>query len=438
MIGRRLGVGIVSLLVSMAACSDDNVEFPPGDAGSDTVADTNPGMDVAVDRGTEAGPMDVRPDISSDPTIDMGIDTEADRAEVRVDTTPDMTSTDGTIDAVSDATDVNSNDAVTDAGNDVNGDDGSSDAVSEDAQTCAQRCASGVCDTNGDCTPCVKDDECTGGKVCNAGTCGPRCGDGGVTCTGTLVCCNEHCVDTTRDDDHCGMCGVTCSATQFCGNASTPACKDNIVRNICNTKKATFLLDGLTDDDASSNVVKGAITTLCMPAPVSTSVLQTTSTAINTTTGQPLAGGGELLVAAGGDSWHRLVKYLESSGTSTVYNESDGTTQLTFKRRRGAADGGDAIIQTVPLSSVTPGHDFFTIYVIKDPISGTLSLVVYGIESAGTKAGAFYFANVMLPNIVGADVTTFTQAWYVYEWTAADAGAGPSVNDTFMPIAAGQ
>ena len=89
------------------------------------------------------------------------------------------------------------------------------------------------------------------------------------------------------------------------------------------------------------------------------------------------------------------------------------------------------------MTTVSPAHDFFLVEVVKDPISGTFSLVVYGIESPGTRAGAFYFANVMLPDIVGADVTTFTQAWYIYEWTAADAGAGPSLGDTFTLVDSG-
>ena len=62
---------------------------------------------------------------------------------------------------------------------------------------------------------------------------------------------------------------------------------------------------------------------------------------------------------------------------------------------------------------------------------------MYGIDGPGTTAGAFYFANVMLPNIVGADVTTFTDAWYVYEWTMADGGAGPSLGDTFTLVGSG-
>jgi hypothetical protein len=423
----------------MVACSEPDVTFPPTDAEADISADT--GVDVPTNRPDVS--TDTRPDAGVDATSDPRIDasgSDADGGGADGDALPDNCAcTDIVPQNDADATGSDSTDGTGgDEATDVNPAD-AADAVSEEAGTCESHCASGVCDTNGDCKPCVKDDECTAGKVCNAGTCGPRCGDGGVACTGNLVCCTEHCVDTTRDPAHCGACGTTCPATQFCGNASTPACKDTLLRNLCNTKKATFLLNGLPDDDTSSGVIKNAIASLCMPTPVLISVDQAMSTAINTSTGQPLVGGGEMLVAAGGDSTQLLVHYLENSRTSPVYNESDGVSQLLWKRRGGAADGGDAVLATVDLTTITPTNDYFLAEVVKEPISGTFSLIVYGVESPGTRAGAFYFANVILPNIVGADVTTITQAWYLYKWSSTNAAdAGPSLGDTYMLVDSGQ
>jgi hypothetical protein len=428
-----------SLLVPLVGCSDDEVTFPPVDAADegalDARADTpNNPPDVSADMSVDSG-VDAGVDVTIDPLVDTSLpDPDGGRTDITADNGPDNVGDDA--DALGpDTSDV----PVLDEGTDVTGPEAAADAVSEDADTCESHCASGVCDLNGDCKPCVKDGECTGGKVCNAGTCGPRCGDGGVICTSNLVCCSEHCVDATRDPQHCGACSTTCAANQFCGNASTPACKDTLLRNLCNTKKATFLLNGLPEDEEASDVMKNAIMSLCMPVPTLVSVPQSTSTAINTTTGQPLVGGGDMLVAAGGDSTQLLVRYLETSRTSPVYNESDGATQLQWKRRGGAADGGDAVIATVDFSTITPTHDYFLAEVVKDPISGTFSLIVYGIESPGTRAGAFYFANVILPDIVGADVTTITQAWYLYQWTSANpADAGPSLGDTYMLIDSGQ
>jgi hypothetical protein len=435
---RRVSPVLLSLLVPLAACSDDQVDFPDGSSGAggtqaDAAADiSNPdtstggggnggsgGAGGSAGEGGSAGnpPADAR-DTSFDACCGP---------DIRRDVAPDSNGEDG-LPPDAPEPDGQFDDATA---------DGSDDATSEDAATCESHCASGVCDINGDCKPCVKDDECTGGRVCNAGTCGARCGDGGAACAGNLVCCNEHCVDTTRDPAHCGACTTTCSETQFCGNAGAPVCKENILANVCNTKRATFLLDGLSDDDGASNVLKTAISTLCVPAPTSTSVLQTVSTSVNNTTGQPLVGGGELLVSAGGDSWQNMVRYLETSRTSPVYNETDGVTQLQWKHRGGLADGGDSVLQTIPLSMVTANHDYFLIEVVKDPISGSFSLVVYGIESPGTKAGAFYFANTMLPSIVSDAATTFTQAWYIVEWTASDSGTSPGAGDTFTILNSG-
>jgi hypothetical protein len=402
------------------------------DTGADTTA---PRPDVSADAGVDMS-VDAGVDATADPRVDATADADGGRPDADVNTIDNCVCIDIVQRDDADALDPDTADVPT---VDMVDTDGAVDAVSEDAATCESHCASGVCDSNGDCKPCVKDDECTAGKVCNAGTCGPRCGDGGVICTANLVCCSEHCVDATRDPQHCGSCSTTCAANQFCGNASTPACKDTLLRNLCNTKKATFLLNGLSEDDASSDIMKNAIMSLCMPVPTLVSAPQSTSTAINNTTGQPLVGGGDMLVAAGGDSTQLLVSYLETSRTSPVYNESDGVTQLQWKRRGGAADGGDAVIATVDFSTITPTNDYFLAEVVKDPISGTFSLIVYGIESPGTRAGAFYFANVILPDIVGADVTTITQAWYLYKWTSTNpADAGPSLGDTYMLVDSGQ
>ena len=420
------------LLAPLAGCSsDDQVDFPTNVAGNDASVDVSP--DVPVSRpDADASAPDVQ-DVSVDPctTCDVAPDNDTGAPETRPDTIDVTAEPDATDDVASDADSGTAPDS--DATDDI------ADATSEpDAPTCAERCASGVCDSNGNCTPCVKDDECKGGLVCNAGTCGPRCGDGGTACTGNLVCCSDHCVDTTRDPRYCGACGTACSATQFCGNAQTPVCKDVVLRNVCNTKRATFLRDGATEDDAASQVVQNALAMYCVPAPTMTQVGQSLSTAVNPVTGQPLVGGGELLVAAGGDSLQHLVRYLETSGTSTAFNLSDGTTYLDWMKRGAAADGGDTRLLRVDILTLSPTHDYFLVEVVKDPISGTFSFVVYGVESPGTKAGAFYFANVMLPSIVGDAATPYTDAWYIVDWTASpDAGTVPSTSDTFTIIASG-
>lgn len=338
----------------------------------------------------------------------------------------------GSVDAGSDVTvqpDTNvapdaSGDAVDDrvVGADAN------DALSEAGGTCASRCASGVCEANGDCKRCVNDDECTGGRVCGSGVCAPRCGTGRSACAAPFACCNEHCVDTTIAPQHCGACGMACSGTQFCSNVVAPsACKSDTLANVCASKKATFLLDGLQADQEASAVVQAAILARCAPPPVAMTSSQSVSGAINTTTGRPIAGGGELLVAVGGDSAQRLVNYLEDSGLSRVYNEYDGLNTTWFKRR----DANSSVVATITMSTLSATHDYFLVELVFDRASGTLALVLYGLDVPGTRAATFHFANTMLPSIA-----TFSQNWYLYEWSGTSAG-GPSAADTFTLLASG-
>jgi hypothetical protein len=198
--------------------------------------------------------------------------------------------------------------------------------------------------------------------------------------------------------------------------------------NVCKSKNATFLLDGLQADQEATVVLQQALAARCTPAPMAKSVSQSASPAINTTTGQPVAGGGELLVAVGGDSAQRLVNYLEDSGTSAVYNEYDGLNTLWFKRR----DVNNTILATVSRTTLTATHDYFLVEVVFDSMSGTLSLVLYGVDSPGTKAGAYYFANTMLPSIA-----THTHSWYLYEWMGVSADGTPGPGDMFTLLASG-
>jgi hypothetical protein len=227
---------------------------------------------------------------------------------------------------------------------------------------------------------------------------------------------------------HCSACGAACTGTQFCANAPTPsACKGDTVANLCASKKATFLLDGVPADQESSAVVQAAVMARCAPAPTTTTSSQSVSNAINTTSGQPIAGGGELLVAVGGDATQRLVNYLEDSGTSRVYNEYDGFNTTWFKRR----DVNNSVVATITMSTLSPTHDYFLVQIVFDPISGTLSLVLYGLDAPGTRAASYHVANTMLPSI-----GTFTQTWYLYEWLGTSAG-GPTPGDTWTLLASG-
>ena len=86
---------------------------------------------------------------------------------------------------------------------------------------------------------------------------------------------------------------------------------------------------------------------------------------------------------------------------------------------------------SVPQSSITEGHSYFVIETVTEPTSGTFTLAVFGLESPGTRAAAWYFGNAMLPVR-----DTLTKSWYVYEWRDQDADLAPDTNE-FTLIASG-
>src|SRR6185312_16544323 len=110
-------------------------------------------------------------------------------------------------------------------------------------------------------------------------------------------------------------------AGQFC----SPTCKPAIVSNLCESPVATFLLDGLSIDDAATATVQAGIVASCAPPPTATAVSQATSGVIHPTNGRPVAWGGNMLVIAGGPFGQLLVKYLETAGITPIYNYYDSS-----------------------------------------------------------------------------------------------------------------
>jgi len=294
-------------------------------------------------------------------------------------------------------------------------------------------CSSGVCNAIRECEPCENDGECSQARVCGTGICRPACttaqdcGDAG------LDCCNGHCVNTAIDVGHCGSCTIACNGSQFCG---TNGCAGVSISNICANGKTTKLLDGLAADDASNDVIQNGLASICSPPPMTESSMQNLPGLINLTTGQPVAGSGNLLTVTGGYVVQKLVKYLDSVGATPIYlvaaaNEWDYRGRAP---REGGVEGdgsADPVIASIRYDQVTPSHDLFLVELVRDPTSGTLALIVFGQEAQSTAAGAWFFANEMLPNRAN-----YGKGWYVYEWTGAD-DAGPASSDTFNLVASG-
>ena len=79
---------------------------------------------------------------------------------------------------------------------------------------CGNACAASETCENGVCTPPACDPACTGGQVCDDGTC--VCPAGTTDCGGT-------CIDTSGDEANCGGCGNACAAGETCeGGVCTP------------------------------------------------------------------------------------------------------------------------------------------------------------------------------------------------------------------------
>ena len=183
-----------------------------------------------------------------------------------------------------------------------------------------------------------------------------------------------------------------------------------IVANVCGVARATALLDGQLPDDASSSAALTALEAGCEPAPTTLAVSQSLAEQINTQTGQVVTSGGELLVFAGGPFFNKGINYLEAQRTTPVY--SGGVfPQIGFYRT-----SDNMVIVASTASESTDSHDIVVIQVGREPITGTPSLILYGFNEFGTRAAVWQFANVMLPALA-----SYTDAYYVYEWTDADA-----------------
>jgi hypothetical protein len=153
---------------------------------------------------------------------------------------------------------------------------------------------------------------------------------------------------------------------------------------------------------------------------------------LNATTGQPVAGAGNLLTATGGFVVQKVVGYLDSIGATPVYLVA-AANQWEYHARVAGSDGGTMgpLIGAIPYDQVTAQHDYILVELVRDPASGTLVLIVFGVEPESTTAGAYYVAKHVIPNRA-----TFDKAWYLFEWTGAS-DAGPSDSDTLQILASG-
>ncbi|MFZ5471543.1 MAG: hypothetical protein ACOZIN_19125 [Myxococcota bacterium] len=342
-------------------------------------------------------------------------------------------------------------------------------------------CPSGQCLADHSCASCTSDGQCAAGKVCQGGACVDACGAQNP-CGGSDSCCALRCVNTQSDVSHCGACGNVCAVGESCcngtcvrldtvqncgacGNGCTlgegcctgncqslstliscggcnvacpadhfcdgAACRPQTFPNFCANRRVFVIYDGIAIDDGAANVLASTIVQNCSTQTQLTYSQQTNPALVDQTTGAPLAGSGATYVLAGGPWPSKVVKWLERTRQTTkIYFDQNGTTELYFKKR---ADG--TTVSTLPQAQCSPGKDHFVVELVTDPVNGTLALISYGACSGGygTQAGAWFWANVMLPSRA-----SYPDSWYVFEWVDGNGDATANTGDTFTQLASGQ
>jgi hypothetical protein len=320
---------------------------------------------------------------------------------------------------------------ATGGGSGSSGSGNTKDATLGSTGSCSA-CASGACNTSHECSVCGADSECAAGHVCSSGRCLPPC-QAATDCPAGFECCVNRCAETAVDRTACGGCGVTCTGTDYCGKSG---CGTTVVAHVCDAPKVTILLDGLPVDDAISYSFRDTLATSCAAAAAVEVVSQDGSPLLNPSSGRPLGRGGDLFVQIGGPWGQHLLKYLENAGISPVFSQYTNTLDGFFGR---STNGAASVIAQAPPGTIeakpgelNDGHDLFVIETILEPTLGSRTLAIYGLFAPGTTAGAWFFAHQVLPAL-----PTYTDDYYVYEWTDKDGDRAPGTADEFRLVGSG-
>jgi len=305
---------------------------------------------------------------------------------------------------------------------------------SED-QTCASgcddatRCASGICDEDHSCRTCINDDECRPGYRCSGGECAVACsaaqeGDS-AGCRDDLTCCSLACRDSQSDSQNCGACGNSCGAGQFC---AVGECHDTTLESLCSIPKLVVILgtSASDDDSVSGRALGSALAATCTPAPTLEEANQADAAALNVTTGRPLSDGTQLLIVVGGASVQNAEGNLEARRVSHVYARANGD----YQEYRDSAT--DDVVVSQAVAGDHDSQDLFVIQFVRDPDSGSLLLNAQGFWPSGTAAATYQFVNGMLPQL-----SQYRKAWYVYQWTDANADQAPDSNEIALVASGG-
>ncbi|HET9959052.1 MAG TPA: hypothetical protein VFQ61_31390 [Polyangiaceae bacterium] len=289
----------------------------------------------------------------------------------------------------------------------------------------ATDCQSGVCGDDHSCESCQSDSECSEGLLCSSGTCLEPCEEDGDSCGDGRTCCGGRCVDTARDIQHCGACGgkgsdATCSSAEFCGGES---CVPLTLASICEHTEVLLMEDEFEADGEAGKTIAMALAAHCPSKPKVKVVPQGEATASNPMTGFPSAGPTRLVTLGGGPYGQLVAKYLEDNSIPPVrHGFVDGVYR--FEKIKGGE-----VLASMPWDQADGTKDIVVVELTREPNNGTTVLIVSGFSAQGTQAGAWYFANVMLPQI-----DRYSAPYYVLNWTDGGENQSPDDSDQFQVI----
>ena len=394
---------VVCVVLGSAACSSSDDPPPSNAAGGSSGKSSGGSSSKGGSGGSHAGgkggasASGAAGAADTDPGL-SGAAGEPDRGEGGAAGGDDSAPEGGAADAGTTAGNGGSSGATT-----INGTGGgTASGCSDDAS-----CASGVCGENHDCQSCISDRECGDQRVCGAQQCAVACtaqAEGTSNgCGANLTCCSLHCVDTVSDSKHCGACGTACSAAQFCGSSG---CVSSALASVCDVPKVVVVLDGQTGDDPVGRSVGHLLVAHCPTPPSVREISQTVADALNPSTGQPVTGGDELIVLAGGDAVQSVAHYLTSGQVAPLLNGfNNGNYQIIDRRT-------NAVIASEASADANASHDIFAVQFVHDATSDSIVLNTYGFSPEGTAAAAVYLEQVLLPNLASSKASFYVGEWH--------------------------
>jgi hypothetical protein len=339
-----------------------------------------------------------------------------------------------------------------------------------------------VCLPNHSCQACTADTQCAAGSVCQGGTCVSSCSGTNACGAGNSCCASGHCQNLQTDVNNCGACGNVCAAGSTCcagackrldtvtdcgscGNAcgagagccgaqckplnsltncgacnnacvvdqfcDGTTCRNQTFPEFCANRNVYAIRDGITLDDVATNTLASTIIANCSSQTNVQYGPQTNAAWVDQDAGTLLMGGGATVVTAGGPFPNKPVKWLERTKQVTkVFFATNGIDTFYFKKR-----SDNSIVASRASSWCNVNRDVFVVELATDPTTGTLALMAYGLCSPGngTQTAAWYWANIMLPARA-----TYTDSWYLYEWTDTNLNGLPEAGDTFTKLASGR